>query len=316
MIGGGEKLTIRRAFCQHGQISLTYGMSRWSIAVAVAGALIVFGACRSDSTSPDKATAIVIAHRGASFDAPEHTTAAFDLAVSQHADYMELDIARSSDNALVVIHDATLERTMRGSPPDCAGGVASRTIAQMRTCDAGAWFNALYPSRASQAFSGLRIQTVAEVIDRYPGTRLYIEIKNPELYPGIESDLLALLSARGLIGTSGDGLPRVFVQSFSRASLEKVRAINPEIPLIFLVPDIEGVESLVTDVAGFANGIGVPVSRTTRALVDRAHQSDILVHAYVSNDEQEMQSLLGLGVDGIFTDRPGVLVGVLVDDSP
>lgn len=310
LIGAGEKLTIRLPFCQHDQISFTYGMCRWPIAVA--GALIVFGSCRNDSTSPDRATAIVIAHRGASFDAPEHTTAAFDLAVSQHADYLELDVARSSDNVLVVIHDATLDRTMRGSPSDCAGGVASRTIAQMRTCDAGSWFNALNPSRASQAFAGLRIQTVAEVIDRYPGTRLYIEIKNPELYPGIESDLVALLSARGLIGASGDGSPRVFVQSFSRASLERVRSINPGIPLIFLFPDIDGIESLIADAAAFADGVGVPVSRTIRAVVDRAHQLDILVHTYVSNDEQEMQSLLGLGVDGIFSDRPGVLAGILV----
>jgi glycerophosphoryl diester phosphodiesterase len=271
----------------------------------------MLGGCRADTTSPPTSQAIVIAHRGASFDAPEHTVAAYDLALAQHADYLELDIARSSDNVLVVIHDATLDRTMQGISASCGGGVASKTIAQLRTCDAGSWFNSVYPARASASFANLRIQTVGEVFDQYTAGGFYIEIKNPELYPGIEAELVNMLNARGLVGDDAYVLPRIFVQSFSRSSLEKVRSLDPRIALIFLFPDVAGIKDLLPEAAAFADGVGVPVARTDAALVNRAHQLDLLIHPYVTDDESQMLSLLEMGVDGIFSNRPGVLTDVL-----
>src|SRR5687767_5242190 len=128
--------------------------------------------------------AIVIAHRGASAVAPEHTTAAYDRAVQLGADYIDLDVQRAKDGVLIVVHDATLDRTARGASADCTGRVAERTYAQIESCDAGSWFNAAYPALARPEFVGLRVPRLADILSRYSGTtRFYVEIKDPDSYP-------------------------------------------------------------------------------------------------------------------------------------
>ncbi|HYN80409.1 MAG TPA: glycerophosphodiester phosphodiesterase [Gemmatimonadaceae bacterium] len=259
------------------------------------------------------ARAIVIAHRGASAVAPEHTTAAYDRAVQLGADYIELDVQRTKDGVLVVLHDATLDRTARGMSADCTGRVAEKTIAQVERCDAGTWFNSTYPTLARPEFVGLRVPRVADILARYAGsTRLYIETKDPESYPGIEADLVAVFRQNGISpGTSA--LPRVFLQSFSRASLLRFKALDPTFPLIQLVsptPPAAIIDQL-SDVRAYAAGIGVGKQDATPALIQAAHAACLLVHPYTVNDEQEMLSLLEMGVDGIFTDRPDQLRDVV-----
>jgi glycerophosphoryl diester phosphodiesterase len=108
---------------------------------------------------------LVIAHRGASSYAPENTIAAFDLALQMGARHLELDVHLTRDDYLVVIHDDTVDRTTNGTGP-----VASQTFAALQGLDAGTWFG--------EAFVGVRIPTLAEVLTRYQGRmHLHIELK-------------------------------------------------------------------------------------------------------------------------------------------
>src|SRR5437764_3413880 len=121
-------------------------------------------------------SAIIIAHRGASGLAPEHTIAAYDKAVELGADYLELDVQRSKDGVLVVIHDAELDRTARGPSSNCTGLVADKSLAQLETCDVGVWFGLGDLFLPHPEFIGLRIPTLDQVLTRYRTTsRFYIE---------------------------------------------------------------------------------------------------------------------------------------------
>ena len=82
-----------------------------------------------------------VGHRGASGYAPEHTIASYDLALTLGADYIEQDLQLTKDGVLVALHDPTLNRTARGLSENCAGLVIEKTLAQIKTCDVGTWFN-------------------------------------------------------------------------------------------------------------------------------------------------------------------------------
>src|SRR4029078_9787698 len=86
-----------------------------------------------------------IGHRGASGYAPEHTIASYDLALALGADYIEQDLQLTKDGVLVVLHDPTLDRTARGEAANCTGLVIEKTLAQVKTCDVGSWFNDAFP---------------------------------------------------------------------------------------------------------------------------------------------------------------------------
>lgn len=263
----------------------------------------------SEPTGPRVGEPIVIAHRGASFAAPEHTIAAYELAISQGADFIEQDIARSKDGVLVVIHDPSLDRTARGPVADCTGAVSDKTVEQLKRCDFGSWFNDAYPERASPAYLGLRIQTLDEVLERFIGRAgFYIEIKNPERYPGIEQELVTLLRSHSFIRAGGQDVP-VFVQSFSAESLELMHALDRSIPLIQLlgdeeVPDIPG---RLDAIGRYAIGIAPRSNRVTHQLLVYAEIKCLLVHPYGAESEAEVQSLLRGRVAGLFTDRPDAL---------
>jgi glycerophosphoryl diester phosphodiesterase len=234
---------------------------------------------------------------------------AYDRAIAAGADYLELDVQRTKDGVLVVVHDVTLERTARGSSADCTGRVAEKTISQIESCDMGAWFNSAYPSMGRAEFVGLRVPRFADVLARYGATtRLYIEPKDPDSYPGIEADIVAALHQHGINATDSD-VPRVFVQSFSKSSLLRVRALDQTIPLVqlFVAMDPAAIVAQLPDVRSYSAAIGVSKQDVTPALVESAHSRCLLVHAGVSDDQPEMQSLLAMGVDGIFTDNPGQL---------
>lgn len=258
------------------------------------------------SAPPPSHTVAIIAHRGASGIAPEHTIAAYDKAVELGADYLELDVQRSKDGALVVIHDAKLDRTARGPSSSCTGLVANKTLAQLESCDVGVWFalGDLFLPRAE--FIGLRMPTLAEVLARYRSTaRFYIETKNPEMYPGIEADIVALLKKHG-IAAGNAAMPGVFIESFSTTSLLAVHALDSTIPLVQLFDSQtpESISGRLDQVRSYATAIGINKTDVTTALIDASHTRCLQVHAYVVENGDEMLSLLAMGVDGIFTNRP------------
>jgi glycerophosphoryl diester phosphodiesterase len=271
------------------------------------------GRAASARTTPDDAPVLNIGHRGASGYAPEHTTPAYDLALRLGADYIEQDLQMTGDGVLVVLHDETLDRTARGSGRDCAGPVITKTLEQIKTCDVGSWFNEAYPQYAKDGYVGLRICTLEENFQRYGlGANYYIETKNPEAAPGMEEELLRLMEEYGLRGPAVSGW-QVLIQSFSPASLQKIHALDPSLPLIQLY-DEEGsgvIRASLDAARTYAVGVGPYKGDVDAQLVEAAHARCLHVHPYTVNEEQEMKALIELGVDGMFTNFPDRLANAL-----
>ncbi|MBP4001077.1 glycerophosphodiester phosphodiesterase [Pseudomonas koreensis] len=196
----------------------------------------------------------VIAHRGASFDAPESTAASYKLARDLGADYLEMDLQRSKDGVLFALHDDNLQRTTDVAtkfPERKDSSANAFTMAELKTLDAGSWYNAKYPDRARPSYVGLKILTLDEIIDiaqanpkHKPG--LYIETKEPKLFPGIEHDLKEKLQARGWlipagakqaknVASVGESNGKVILQTFEKSSLEMLQKEMPQVPKILLL---------------------------------------------------------------------------------
>lgn len=257
---------------------------------------------------------LVIAHRGASGLAPEHTMAAYDLAVSLGADYLEQDVQSTADGVLVSVHDATLDRTARGDAANCTGPVRTKTLAQLKTCDMGSWFNQAHPERARTEYVGQRILTLEEIFRRYPkGINFHIETKDGA--PDSGRELLRLLDAHGLRQPARTGW-RVLIQSFSPADLMQIRTLDPALPLIQLLPSVPPAgparEAMLTTIARYADGIGPSARSVDAAAVQAAHRQCLQVHPYTVDEPGALRALVAAGVDGVFTNRPDVLNSVLV----
>lgn len=251
---------------------------------------------------------LVIAHRGASGHAPEHTFAAWDLALHMGADYLEQDLQMTRDGVLVVLHDETLDRTSAGT---ACGPVGTFDLADLADVDVGTWFNTAHPGRARPEYASQRVATLEQVLDRYADrASFYIETKQPESAPGMEEKLLALLERYGLVEPAAREW-RVLVQSFSEASLRLLQRLEPRLPLIRLVEagDRHVLDRLDT-VAEYAVGIGPSWRDVDAGLVAAARAACLEVHPYTVNDAAAMERLAALGVGGMFTDVPDVLLGL------
>ena len=295
-----------------------------AVVAALAAAMLVAVEPVSAKKSPPVTDAPVlnIGHRGASGYAPEHTIPAYDLALRMGADYIEQDLQLTKDGVLVVLHDETLDRTARptaaSAPGDCTGLVREKTLAQIKTCDVGTWFNETYPQYAKPEYAGLKIPTLEEVFQRYgKGVNYYIETKSPEAAPGMEEELLRLMRKYGLIKPAAEKW-QVLIQSFSPLSLKKIHAAEPSLPLIqlfFGTESSETIQVLLDATSAYAVGIGPSKNDVDAALVEAAHARCLDVHPYTVNETPEMRSLIALGVDGMFTNFPDRLEAVLGKDA-
>lgn len=174
---------------------------------------------------PGAAAARVIAHRGASRDAPENTLAAVDAAHRRGLIWVENDVQRSKDGRLVVLHDATLERTTDAAkvfPGRAPWRVGDFTAAEIARLDAGSWFGG--------RFAGERVPTLAAYLRRLErnGQRLLLEIKAPEKYPGIEAQVLRELRVAGWLDRA-HVRSRLVVQSFSVRCVRTVHERAPQV---------------------------------------------------------------------------------------
>jgi glycerophosphoryl diester phosphodiesterase len=219
----------------------------------------------------------------------------------------------TQDGVLVVLHDETLDRTARGPAGRCSGPVRAQTAAALEACDFGSWFDERSPA-APPRFSGTRIVTLDALFARFGrGARYYIETKHPEHAPGMEEALVALLERHGL-DARASGAPRVILQSFHPESLQMLRArLGPDIPMVQLLGgELPGtLDEVLAGVAAYANGVGPQASMVDEAFMAAARRHGLFVHPYTVNDVPEMERLLDLGVDGLFTDRPQLLIEML-----
>lgn len=261
----------------------------------------------------DEPGVTVIAHRGSSSTAPELTFAAFDLAVEQGAHVLEIDVQFTADGELVLLHDDTLDRTARGPAESCSGPVTSHTLAQVKSCDFGSWFNDEHPEFAKPEFVGLAIPTLAEFADRYGSDVGYlIEIKAPDAQPGIEEALLDVLDGAGLTGPDGSG--DVVVQSFSFESMRRMHDLRPDLPLAQLVSVGAPIdEAMLDDISTYAATFAPLYALVDQTVVDAAHARCLKVTPWTVDDPAEMTRLVDLGVDGLITNLPTLALQATAD---
>lgn len=243
---------------------------------------------------------IKVAHRGASGYAPEHTMPAYEMGHKTFkADYIEIDLQMTKDGQLIAMHDETVDRTTDGT-----GAVKDKTLEEIKKLDAGSWFNEVNPSLARKEYAGLKVPTLEEIFSTYgKHANYYIETKSPEVYPGMEEKLLNTLKAYDL---SSDRVKpgQVLIQSFSEASLQKVKAMDPNVPLIQLMEANE-VKALTDDrltaIRQYAVGVGPSFKALTRENVSAIRAHDLLLHPYTVNEKADMVRMLDYGVTGVFT---------------
>jgi len=273
----------------------------------------------------------VIAHRGASWKAPEGTRAAYELACAMGVDYLEGDLRRTKDGHLVVLHDRTLKRTtnVEAAFPDRQDqGVEAFTLAELNQLDAGSWFNEENPDRADARFRGERLLTLAELMAiaeaAEPRPGLYLEVKSPARFPGIESQLVDLLRRRGWIAAVGEAPPAqaspqprsigrspVILQSFSLESIAAFERLAPDVPRVYLVGDdakARGWDSVLADATRHGAGLGISGYDVNLFRTGRIHRQGLYLHVYTINESRHFRILTWLGADGFFTDRPHELL--------
>jgi glycerophosphoryl diester phosphodiesterase len=269
-----------------------------------------------------------IAHRGASDYAPEHTLAAYTLAMAQKADFVEPDLGVTKDSVLVCLHDDTLERTTnvaevfpdRPSKNVPGRGPAKRwlandfTVSEIKQLDAGRWFD--------PKFTGEHVVTFQEMIDLVRGhAGLYPELKSPPLYlaRGIDMEkiFVEVVKKNGLESPESLKTTPVIIQSFDEPSVRRVSVDLPTIPRVFLTQrDGDVTDARLRELATFATGIGPEKAVIARHpdMVARAHAAGLTVTAWTFRASEkttfptvrdEMSHFLyTLGIDALFTNNP------------
>lgn len=253
-----------------------------------------------------------IAHGGGLLIRPAHTIEAYDQALEDGADMLELDIHETSDGVLVVMHDDTVDRTT-----NCTGAIKEMTFADLRECDAGYNFSndggQTYPYRGM----GLVVPSLQEVLERYPDTAVNIEIKQKE--PSLVDNLVELVREY-------EFEDKMVGASFSDEVLAELRDAGPEIAtslgegesLEFWTKSWDEIdpgyvppgEFLQLPVEYDLGGGKIPVLHD--GFVDRVEELDMYVHIWTVNDEDEMRWLIEVqGVHGIMTDDPPLLTKVI-----
>ncbi|OMP67380.1 glycerophosphodiester phosphodiesterase [Domibacillus epiphyticus] len=253
----------------------------------------------------------VVAHRGASAYAPEHTKEAYEMAIRMQADFVEIDLHMTKDGQLVAIHDSSLKRTTNVEEvfPDRAPWlVKDFTLAEIKRLDAGSWFSEAKGKHSKKKYRGQKILTLDEAIriiqKKNKKTALFIETKSPKTYPGMEEKLVKILERTGYLKKD-----RLILQSFSEESLRKLQPMIPEdVPLIQLyTPSMlkgKNLDEALAEAAEYAEGIGPDKSLVTPILMQEAHERMLTVQPYTVNTKDEMVEQLSLGVDGIITNNP------------
>ncbi len=244
----------------------------------------------------DVSRPLIVAHRGASAEAPEHTLAAYEAAIRQQADMIELDVRLSADGQLVVIHDERLERTTDGR-----GEVRGYTLQALKRLDAGSWFG--------RSFQGQRIQTVTELIERFRDrVRFAIELKEgSSVSPGIEECLVSILQIY-------DVTDQVLVLSFDHHALRKVHEMDPEIRTgALLVGRLLNPERLAD---ASIQALCLQAELTTERDVEACLRAGLQCFVWVVNEAEAARRYAKAGATGLITDRPGLIRQALGNTGP
>jgi glycerophosphoryl diester phosphodiesterase len=261
------------------------------------------------------------AHQGGAWEAPSSTLYAISAALDAGATGIELDVHATADGDLVVCHDATIDRTT-----DCSGAIAELSTEEVRSLDNAYWWAPgadvtpgldpdAYPYRGlAPDDRRFRIALLEEVLDEFEGVVLNLDIKQtaPAVEP-YEQQLAAMLRRF-------DRVDDVIVASFNDAATDAFSSFAPEVPTSAGTAAVamfyQSVRSGETPAPMRHVALQVPASHAGVTLVDAqfveaAHRQGLAVHVWTVEEESEMERLCALGVDGIITDRPSALSGLL-----
>ena len=236
----------------------------------------------------------IFAHRGASAHAPENTLAAFELALAQHADGIELDVKLSSDGHVVVIHDATIDRTTGAK-----GRVKDKTLDELRSLNAGSFF--------SQNFTDEKIPTLEEVFEKM-GRRLFINVE----LTNYNTPRDHLVESVCMLVKKFNLQKHVMFSSFFASNLSKAGSYLPDVPRGLLA--LGGIAGAWARSFGYYFGkyqaLHPYLSNVTPEQVQRVHRLKGRIHVWTVNKAEDMRRLFHWGVDAIFTDDPQLAVQV------
>lgn len=238
----------------------------------------------------------IFAHRGASAYAPENTLAAFELAVRQNADGIELDAKLTRDGQVIVIHDQTLDRTTNGT-----GRVSQQPLSAIKTLDAGEHFDA--------CFKGEPVPTLSEVFEAVGRVSfINVELTNYESPRDPLAEEVANTVKRHNLAD------RILFSSFNPLVLRRIHRLLPTVPLGLLALPA-GAGAWARSVLGRwwvpFQAIHPEIGDITPQLVQGCHRRGHRVHTYTVNQVEPMMACFRLGVDGIFTDDPPLAIQTL-----
>ncbi len=248
-----------------------------------------------------------VAHRGASARLPENTLAAVRAGIAGGADAVEVDVHRTRDGALVVLHDGTLTRTTdaaRVLPGRAPWRVADLTLEEIRRLDAGSW--------RSPRHAGERVPTLVEVVEtvRDGDAGLLLEVKTPQRYPGIVADVAAELRAVPGYLAAASAARSLVVQSFDHAAMHAFKQLAPEVPVGLLgAPPRRKLRRL----ARWADQVNPRHRAVGAGYVAAVHDAGLACQVWTVDEVADLARAVALGVDGIITNRPEVLTGLLRD---
>jgi glycerophosphoryl diester phosphodiesterase len=237
----------------------------------------------------------IIAHRGASFDAPENTLAAFDLAWEQKADAIECDVHLTKDRQVVVIHDPDLKRVAKVNRK-----VADTTLAELRKIDVGKW--------KGKKFAGQKVSTLAELLETVPaGKRVFMEIKDGPL---------TVPFFLGVIDKAVLKPEQMVVISFSDEVIESIEQTRPVLKTYWVL-DLKpkkgerpkATEFLIAKAKKMrTDGLTVSAGpELTPEFAKAVKDANLELYVWTVNDAAEAKRVVELGVNGVTTDRPGWL---------
>lgn len=219
-----------------------------SLATFVMAVTVTAGGEATSATDKHK-DILNVSHRGASGHAPEHTLVSYKMGEQMHGDYFELDLQMTKDGLLIAMHDETVDRTTNGT-----GYVKDLTLSEMKELDAGSWFNEKYPQYAVPEYAGLDVPTLEEVFQKFgKNASYYIETKSPDIYPGMEKELLRLVNEYRI------DKEKLLVQSFSPQSLQIMHELDPSVNFVQLISYRSNAEITDTEISAikeYAMGVG------------------------------------------------------------
>lgn len=230
----------------------------------------------------------IIAHRGFSAKAPENTLIAFRKAIRSGADYFELDVHKTADDSVVVIHDSSVDRVCSN---DISGKIADMSFKETSAVRMG------YTEKFGKKFKRAGIPTLKEALACAKGRiKVCIEIKCSD----VEADVLKIVKDL-------DMDDEVIIFAFSYDVLKNIRALDSEIPILYLRSVVnEETIKMVSGISGNAIGAGLKTPLTPE-LLEMAHESDIELWQWTVNKEKDMQHLIDIGADGIISNHPDMV---------